>query len=1228
MIRRWVGTFILIVPVVAFAQRRIVRFEHLTTDAGLSQSTVQCLLKDSDGFMWFGTGDGLNRYDGYQYQIFKHYLSDSSSICSNSIRSAYEDSQGNLWFGTESGLCRYDKANGCFVNYVNDPDDPESIPPGTVQAILETGNNELWLGTIGAGLVHLDVTTGKFERLDREGVASSIAAHDVNSLLLDSKGNFWVGTSQNGLCLFDPASSDVRTWVPNPEDPESLPGIEINAIAEDRSGTVWLGTYGHGLARVVPTGSDFRFVNFKHQPGKNCLSNDLILSLSPSQSGIWIGTENGGLNYLDTATGRFTNYISDARNPGSLNNNSIYSVWEDIEGNVWAGTYAGGVNFANMTNQAFHLHTAPTALSYNSVADFSEGKDGSMWIATDGGGLNRFNRKTQSFEYYDVENSNLKSNAGLSVLEDSRGDVWLGTWSGGLNRLNQRTGQFDVFTMESCGLPTNNVFALFEDSKGRFWVNSFLSPGGLVLFDRDKGAPSKVFTQNNGGISSPNFKVIVEDRRGNLLLGAQGGLIIFNPETEKFVLMTKEDNLSHNTVKSILVDEGTIVWIGTQNGLNKWNQATNEIEQYFDKDGLPNNVIRGLEKDDDGNIWISTNFGICRFNPAKGTFRNFGKADGLQGNEFNSRASYRSGDGAIWFGGVNGFNVFNPRDVIDNTFIPPIALIDFQIFNKPVPIGTQDSPLPKHISQVDQITLSYKESVFSFSFSALNFSAPDMNQYAYMMEGFEDDWNYVGADRKATYTNLNAGDYIFRVKGSNNHGYWNEEGTSVKITITPPFQETLWFRSIVLITLAGAIIGFFRKEKKRREGVEELNKQLQAEIRHGKEAEAEKLRVAAEAAERDREAQREQQRLMQESAEKDRIAKLEIQKQRDYLERNVAEILEKMERFSAGDLTASLKVKSDDSIGRLFAGFNNSIENIRQMLHEVAQAVQASVYATSAITASTEQLASGAQEQSSQAQEASEAVKVMNTNIHKATEKANQVAQDAASTGSVAEAGGKAMQQTVQGIEEIDDVVKKAAERVTELGRSSDQIGKVIKVISGIADQTTLLAVNASIESARAGIHGKGFAVVANEVRALSEKTTIATRDISNMIVTIQEDVQDVVSSIAEGTKKVTTGKQLAREAMTSLENILAGMQTVVDDISEVAETSKDQSNTTQALTGSLDTIRVVSGQAACGAQDVASSSEKLSRLIDHLQIQLNKFRFNEEVNPRVTVVAKRKQPV
>jgi ligand-binding sensor domain-containing protein/signal transduction histidine kinase len=681
------------------------------------------------------------------------------------VVSIAEDSSGNLWLATSQGLIYFDRGKNKAIRYAQAPNNPKSL-----------------------------------------------SYNNVEKVFIDSKKNVWVSTKR-GLNLFQPETETFLHVSAEMDKHADLSNIYFMDIVEDKEGNLWFGTYGDGLFRFNTKKKSHSWINYRHHPQDNgSLSADRVQKLFIDRQGnLWIGVENGGLNLFDRKTEKFRHYRANEHDPNSLNNESIYAIYEDEIGKFWIGTFAGGINISKFNSDAIMEYTnfpgVPTSLSNNSVTCFMEDHRGRIWIGTDGGGLNLFDSETGRFIQFNSKNTNLNSDALLSIVEDSDHQIWLGTWGGGLIRFDLKTRSFQSFTTNNSAIPDNNIFSIIEDKKGDLWLGSFQN--GLIQYEKKKNRFNS-YTSENSGLSMNMITVVREIPDGRLLVGTPSGLNIFYPDKKYFktyfYVPGDAHSLSSNGIHFIIVENDTTIWIGTHNGLNRFNPRTEMFAWFSKKDGLPDNVIKGLALDATGKLWVSTNKGICRWDIKDRTHKNFVKADGLQSNEFNDRSALRLKDGRILMGGIRGFNVLYTEKIKENRNIPRILITDFLVFNIPMGAGVAGSPLKTHISETDLLTLSYKQSVITFQFAAMDFTAPEKNQYAYKMEGFENDWNFVGTQRMATYTNLSPGEYTFRVKGSNNDGVWNEEGTAIRITITPPFWQTAWFRVVGIILVFSVLV--------------------------------------------------------------------------------------------------------------------------------------------------------------------------------------------------------------------------------------------------------------------------------------------------------------------------------------------------------------------------------------------------------------------------------------
>ncbi len=820
-----------------YAQSSDLKFKHITTADGLSQNTISCILQDSKGFMWFGTQDGLNKYDGSSFTHYHHDPYDSTSILGILIHCIVEDQNGNLWIGTESGLNMFDPSRNQFIRYQHDEDDPTSISGNAVGAIHMDSEGNLWLGVYGGGLDLFDPQNNHFIHCQDNGNEPGRLSSNIRAIHEDAHNNLWLGSINGDISIFD---RELKTFTPFYLQNKNLTVSSIQGITSDRENNIWISTYRSGLYVIHNVNGEPSIEHFQNDPrdAGSISSNDVFTIFEDSNGRIWVGTENKGLNEYDRKSGKFIRYYSDPFDEHSLSHNSVWSIGEDHTGNLWFGTYAGGINLVEKYAMDFghykHIPGKEKGLSNDLVRAFCEDSEGNIWIGTDGGGLNKFDRETGNFKVYNKENSNLGSDVVLSVLEDSRGQLWAGTWEGGLNYFNKQSGKFQQYTQDNSNLCSNIIYSIIEDNDGQLWIGSFF--GGISCFDR-KTKSFRNYTPANSAISDNQIRMIMEDSYGKLWACGADGLNVFDPDSESFTIYShdekKANTISEGFMFSILESADSTLWVGTSGGLNKFNRETGQFSGFHIKDGLPSNSINGIEEDNQGYLWLSTNGGLSRFDPVSGIFMNFNQSDGLQDTEFSQGSSYKTSKGELFFGGVHGFNAFQPENFIRNPFVPPVVLTDFQIFNKPVSIGDH-SPLQSHISEAEQITLSHKQTVFSFEFTALNYISSEKNQYAYKLDGFDPDWIYAGTNHSASYTNIDPGEYTFSVKASNNDGIWNEEGVSVKLKITPPYWKTLGFKiiAITLVILLIILIYYVRmrqiihRNKKLNEQVIERTKEI------------------------------------------------------------------------------------------------------------------------------------------------------------------------------------------------------------------------------------------------------------------------------------------------------------------------------------------------------------------------------------------------------------------
>ncbi len=768
----------------AFSQHDYT-FDHLGVKQGLSQGTVYCCFQDSRGFMWLGTQDGLNRFDGYDFQIFKHDATDPGSLNDNFVISIAETPDGTLWVQTlnyQDFWNRFDRLSETFSQVPKDSVNTAGCPISSVFRSYEDPNGMRWTGKIGGGVTRFDPRTKEttvFKHTPAD--PGSLIDDRVYSVVGDRAGRIWIATRE-GLDRYDPSSGIFKHYRNDSRNPSSLSDNWVWPILEDNTGTIWVGSFRNGLNKYEPkTDSFIRF--FHNEADSRSLNDNAIKSLYQDRSGvIWVGVGDVGVDRFHPEMSFFKHYVHDPKVPTSLINNNVFGMYVDRSGTAWIGTRGGLDRLDGATGKFTHYtHNPanPRSIGDNSIFWFLEDRDGILWLATESNGLDRFDRGTGVFTHYRHDPANpgsITDNRVYYLLEDRTGAFWVATYGGGLNLFDRARGTFTAFThndSDSTSLGAQGVWALCEDREGNLWVGTY--GGGVDRFDRD----SRSFTHYKHSDANPK-------------------------------------SLSNNTVYCLHEDRSGSLWVGTQAGLNRLDRSTGTFKRYGLKEGLPNDVISGILEDRHGFLWISTNKGICRLNPSDGTVRNFDLSDGLQGNEFNQFAfTMDRQTGEMYFGGSNGFNMFHPDSIRTNTFVPPVVFSSFARYNTDDEEGRAlDVP---GIAARQSITLSYKDNIANIEFAALNFYNTAKNQYTYKLEGFSDNWIQLGTERRATFTNLDAGEYVLRVRGSNNDGVWNTEGAALQLTVTPPWWKTRWAYGTYAVLVLAFLYGIRTAELKRRE---------------------------------------------------------------------------------------------------------------------------------------------------------------------------------------------------------------------------------------------------------------------------------------------------------------------------------------------------------------------------------------------------------------------------
>lgn len=816
-------------------------------------------MQGSRGFMWIGTRNGLNRFDGYQFLTFRYDAADSSSLSNNMINDIVEDHYGNIWLATQGGLNMYDRNAGRFIRYMHDDKVKSSIANNVLNRLAFSDPDHLIIAMQSGGLDEFDINKKTFTHLYI--APNGKPEYNFRTVYTDRNGSTWAGTGDMGLFRIDLKKHTFRT-ITLTDDQHHISGLNVVCMHEDASGNLWIGTQGDGLFRLdTVTNKCRQFVNKKNDPSS--LSTNTVYSINyDADNNMWVGTENGGLCIMDAHSGKFTNYVHDDIDDNSINGNSVYGICRDHYNNMWVGSFGGGVNLWKSASGSFGLYrhtTSSNSLSNNYVLDFCELHNGNVLIGTDGGGMNKFNPSTNAFTCYKKPEGNTNGIAGnyvLAVKPDAEGNVWIGTWGDGFSILNPKTNIFKNFKRTDAkqpGISGNNIYYILHTADGKTWLSVFNN--GIDCYD----PKTKKFTNYKSkpgepnSLSSDRVYVMFEDHEHVLWLGtSDAGLEKVdrsNMTFTRYVHNEKKNSISNDGVTDIYEDRKGRLWLATLSGLDLFDRRTQQFKVYNKSDGLTSDIIYAIREDNEGLLWISSNSGISSFDADKKIFHNYTIEDGLQGDEYKPHASLKDHNGHMYFGGIDGFNFFDPARVKKQNTFAPLVITDFQLFNKELTVaknGSGHSPLKTNITDTRKLVLTYKQSVFSFEFAALDYGFTDRKQYACLLQGFDKDWNYIGSHTQAAYTNLLPGTYYVKLKYRNSQGYWSPVSTPLEIIIVPPFWFTWWFVTLVILFVIGAIYGLFRL---RLHTIETQKHRLETLVRERTEL-AEKARIEAENANR------------------------------------------------------------------------------------------------------------------------------------------------------------------------------------------------------------------------------------------------------------------------------------------------------------------------------------------------------------------------------------------
>ena len=822
------------------ARLRFKALDHSQIDLiGGQWATVQ----DQQGFIWFGGAGGVARYDGYNLELYRHSAEDKNSLSNNYVTDLLVDSDGQLWVTTLWGLNRYDAENNHFIRFEHNASDASSLNHNWVWNIAQDSKQNFWLATDGGGLAFLPHNGTTFTRFKHDANNTNTVPSDaLLTVYVDSHDNVWLGAKEKGLSRYNPATQQFTHYPAVANDATSLSNGKVNSVFEDNQGRIWVGT-DDGLNLLnAQTGTFTQYRNDPNNP--RSLSGNLIRNINQdSNENLWIATDGGGLSIYRGEQEGFDRYTREAGKSGGPINNKIRSIFEDAQGGLWFGHYPAGISqldryasaFSNFQNNPFD----DNSLSNSDILSVTEDRHGDLWVGTEGG-LNHIALRSGKITRYLHQANNpttVPADPVTAVVEDPNGTIWLGTWGGGFARYQAESDNFKQYKHNPSkpnSLRDNVVRTLLVDSNGDIWLGG----GHGISRYRPSSDDFEHYThdaKNPNSILSLGVNAIFEDSRGDFWVGGDLGLHRMNRRTGRFERFEHEpdnlDSLSQGYISAIGEDSSGHLWIATgANGLNRFNRENKTFEHFTTKNGLPDDRVGGIISDDNGFIWFGTGRGLSRFNPKDNSFKTYTQEHGLPGSLYKRPTCIKTRSGDLVFGSSKGLTLFNPQNIAQNTVAPPVEITGFDIFNRPVAIAQEGSPLKRAITQTQAITLNYQQSVFSFDFAALNYTMPHKNEYAYQLEGFDKDWVQAGDRRTTTYTNLDAGDYTFRVRGSNNEGIWNNTGDAISITILPPPWKTWWAYTLYALAVIGALALFVRAQQRKLQRAEEKIAMEQAVI--------------------------------------------------------------------------------------------------------------------------------------------------------------------------------------------------------------------------------------------------------------------------------------------------------------------------------------------------------------------------------------------------------------
>lgn len=1188
-------------------------------------------MEDDKGFIWLGTRTGgLNRYDGYEFKNYYYDPSNPFGISGNEILTLFQDSKGYIWVGTRnSGLNRFDPGTERFETFYASTGDQTSVPHNTAKSIIEI-SEKIWIGT-NLGLCIYNEEDNSFERINNT-LDSNESFGQITSLVTGDHNNIYIGT-KSGVYVIDAETKETLLHFSHDKNnPKTINDNDIQTLYFDKRKQLWVGTRNKGLSLLKTSfaNKDFkRFIYNEERP--NGIINNIVRTILEDKNGnIWIATKEG-LEMLTpgeqiTQEPRFSHFQHSENNSNSLSQNSVYSLIEDSKGNLWAGMWSAGVNFLYLGRSKFehykHQLNIESTLSDDNVSSFTNGKNG-VWIGTEGGGLNLFDRENSNYKVYQTsENENsLVSNHVKALLEDDLSNLWIGTFKG-LNYLDVSNERFNLF------LEGLSIYSIIKPRQDELWVGT---NKGLFVLDGN-GKILKTYRETNDikGITNEAIHTLFQDKNDRIWVGTKDGLNLYDRSQDNFYRFEYDPRdsagISHYYVTSINEDELGNLWVGTLGGLNKLNQDNKTFTQYGRKSGFPDVAINNIVFDEEGNLWVTTNQGLSRIaanslDRQQFEIRDYDLNDGIQDYEFIMNASYKNGKGEIFLGGVNGFNLFDPLDMVDNLEIPKIFITSLSLFNEKMEVGAEGSPLNRSISEMDLLKLKPGQSSITLEYVALNYKSSENNEYAYILEGFDKEWTYVGNVRQASYTNLPHGTYTFKVKGSNNDGVWNETGASIEIYIEPHWWQTMLFRILSIATVLLIAFLFFRsriiKERRDRQFLEQKVTEATDQLKVKNEVleqQQEKLRSAVietnEVIDHALESGNFQGRIDAEKRTGEWKALAEsINSLFASVSQPFSDINEVIDNLAKGDLTSryqgevkgDIKILTDNlnmavtKLGSLLSEISSQSKVIGESTDEMLESSEEMSNNTSEISSSISQMSHGASEQQSQIDNSFSLLESILQSTNELINKANAINKSANSGAETSEKGMKHIHALDESMEKILSYSKETNTSIGQLSSESQEISQVIRIIKEIAAQTNLLALNAAIEAAQAGDSGRGFAVVAEEIRKLAENSKKSVSEIELLITSLQSNTNSTAKLIEGMGNEIKQGGEASKESLSAFQEISEQYEETRMKSAEIVDQVNDQISSVKNVVNISSGIVVISEETAAGSEEVAASATELA---------------------------------